>query len=157
MRIVAISDTHSYHRKLAIPDADMLIHSGDWSFKGEVHIIEDMVKWAEKLPIKHKVFVAGNHEVGLQYGKKRKAILDLFNNAGLHYLENNSIIIDGLKIYGSPASPFFYAWEFNYNRGRDIKQVWDKIPDDTNVLITHGPPYGTLDLVEDSFDNADIV
>lgn len=153
MKIVVISDTHSYHRKLQIPEADVLVHAGDWTFRGEVSIIEDMIEWAKTLPVKEKIFVAGNHEVGLQYGQKRKYILELFQNAGFHYLENGSIIIDGIVFYGSPSTPFFNNWEFNYNRGRDIRQEWNKIDPFVEVLITHGPAYGTLDLVENSLDN----
>lgn len=153
MKIATISDTHSFHRKLQIPEADVLVCAGDITFKGEQGIMEDFAEWTKSLPVKRKVVICGNHEVGMAYGKKRKPILETFKKSGIDYLENSSITIDGIVFYGSPATPFFYAWEFNYNRGRDIKQVWNNIPLDTQVLVTHGPPYGTLDLIEEDFSN----
>ena len=50
-----------------------------------------------------------------------------------------------MKFWGSPWQPWFYDWAFNLNRGHDIKQKWDLIEHDVDVLITHGPPYGILD------------
>ena len=58
-------------------------------------------------------------------------------------------MIDGIKIYGSPWTPFFYNWAFNLRRGQQIASKWAAIPDDTDILITHGPPYGVLDSASD--------
>lgn len=63
----------------------------------------------------------------------------------IHYLEDSSVCIEGINFYGSPVTPFFYDWAFNCERGEKIKQYWDKIPENTDVLITHGPPFGILD------------
>ena len=145
MRLVIISDTHSYHRKVVIPDGDVLIHCGDVTWRGELPIVEDFADWLKALPIKHKVVIYGNHEIGFQHGYKRAQAIQLIKDSGAHYLEDSGITIDGVNFYGSPASPFFHNWEWNYQRGKDIAAVWSKIPTDTNVLITHGPPYMILD------------
>jgi Icc-related predicted phosphoesterase len=145
LKIVAISDTHSYHRQLVIPDGDVLVHAGDLTFKGELSVIEDFADWIKALPHKHKVVIFGNHELGFQYGPKRPKAIKMIEDAGAIYLEDSATMIDGIKFYGSPVQPFFHNWEFNYQRGKDIAAVWAKIPTDTNILITHGPPYMILD------------
>lgn len=148
MKIVSISDTHSKHRELVIPEADTLICSGDITFKGELDIIYDFSNWLKELPVKNKIIVFGNHELGLSKpGIKRDKAIQYIEDSGAIYLENNSTTIDGIKFYGSPATPFFHNWEWNYHRGKDIQAIWDKIDLDINVLITHGPPYGILDEV----------
>ena len=66
-----------------------------------------------------------------------------------HYLCDESLTLDGVKFYGSPWQPRFFDWAFNKDRGAPLKAIWDKIPLDTDVLITHGPPHGILDLTFD--------
>jgi Icc-related predicted phosphoesterase len=60
-------------------------------------------------------------------------------------LENSSVLVNGLKIYGLPITPYFLGMAFNKRRGDEIKKVWKKIPSDTDIPITHGPPFGILD------------
>lgn len=150
MKICSISDSHNKHRNLIIPDSDILICSGDISFRGEQNIVEDFISWFGQQKAKNKILIFGNHEVGYSNhtSKKYLSAQKLLKDNNIHYLQNSEVIIDGIKFWGSPATPFFGGWEWNYHRGKDIKKVWDKIPDDTNVLITHGPPYSILDLVE---------
>jgi len=150
MKIVAISDTHSKHRTLTVPDADTIVCAGDISFKGEFNIVEDFVNWMAALPIKNKVMIFGNHEVGMAHGLKREAALKLLQDSGIIYLEDSGTEIDGIKFWGSPVQPRFFDWEWNRNRGPDINAHWKLIPANTNVLITHGPPHGILDLVNNS-------
>jgi hypothetical protein len=51
------------------------------------------------------------------------------------------VIIEGVKIYGSPWLPSYHDWAFNLERGGEVlKQKWEQIPNGTDVLITHGPP-----------------
>jgi len=155
MKIVVISDTHEKHDLVKIPEGDILIHCGDWTNQGTLPSIEKFLEWFSKKPHQHKVFIPGNHELGLVNANKAQAF-DLINryvNDNLHFLLNSSVTIEGLKFYGSPATPFFFNWAFNYHRGKDIAVEWSKIPDDTNVLITHGPPYGILDMIEKTFSN----
>lgn len=156
MRITIISDTHEKHSELNLEPGDLLIHCGDFTNKGNYFKIRDFLDWMVKQPFKYKVFVAGNHEVGLDKGPNREGKLDLIDsfvkmNEGFHYLENSSISIEGLKIYGSPITPEFYSWAFNVRRGAKIAKYWSMIPDDTNILITHGPPMGILDFAENDW------
>lgn len=160
MKIVAISDTHSYHRKVKVPDGDVLVHAGDITWRGELEIFTDFAKWVKELPHKKKVIIFGNHELGMRSVAKkgpikrysesnRDVVLKMMEDAGIIYLENSGIDIEGINFYGSPATPWFMDWEWNYQRGKDIGAVWDLIPENTNVLITHGPPYGILDSVQE--------
>lgn len=147
MRIVAISDTHGEHASFthAIPDCDLLIHAGDFMISGErVQEIVSFNDWLGKLPSKKAVVIAGNHD--LIFEKKREAASRLLTNA--IYLEDSGATVEGLRIWGSPVQPRFYDWAFNRNRGADIKRHWDLIPPRTDVLVTHGPPYGIRDQSE---------
>jgi Icc-related predicted phosphoesterase len=141
MKIVCISDTHSLHNRMEIPDGDLLIHAGDVSSRGGMTEIADFNEWLGTLPHPHKVMIAGNHDFGFErYPKEAKALI---SNA--KYLRDSGITIEGLKIWGSPIQPWFYDWAFNRQRGKDIRKHWDLIPTDTDILITHGPPFGILD------------
>lgn len=152
LKIVAISDTHSYHRRINIPDADVIVCAGDISFRGELTILKDFADWMGSLPIKHKITIFGNHEVGMSIEghKNRNAALQFLKDNNIHYLQDSGVEIEGVKFWGSPVQPRFFNWEWNRDRGKDIDKHWKKIPLDTNVLITHGPPFEILDLVEDA-------
>lgn len=153
MKLVCISDTHEQQSNLDLPDGDILVHAGDLTYKGSMPVLGQIAEWFKGLPFKHKIMIAGNHDFAFENANRAKAE-KLFKDAGVTYLFNNSIVIDGVKFYGAPWQPWFHNWAFNRGRGRDIGMEWAKIPDDTNVLITHGPPYGILDLVEDNIFNA---
>lgn len=144
MRIVCISDTHTLHRSLDVPDGDLLIHAGDLSSRGRVHELEGFFDWLEEQPHRHKVFIAGNHDFLFQKDPRKARSLV----RGATYLYDSLVMIEGLRIWGSPWQPWFYDWAFNLQRGAEIKTVWDKIPLDTDVLVTHGPPYGIRDLCD---------
>lgn len=143
-RIVCISDTHNCNEEIIVPDGDLLIHSGDAITSGTLNELEKFFGWFAHLPHKRKVLIAGNHDWAfqLQSEKARDLIPD-----SVIYLQDSSAEIDGLKIYGSPWQPRFFDWAFNLNRGYELAEKWAMIPDDVDVLITHGPPYGILDLV----------
>ena len=145
MKLVAISDTHSHHRKVQLPEGDVLIHAGDISWRGELPIIEDFAAWLKEQPHKWKIVIFGNHEIGFQYGPKRPKAIKMIEDAGAIYLENDGVEIEGVRFWGSPVQPWFHDWEWNYARGPEIAAVWAEIPEDTNVLITHGPPYLIMD------------
>ena len=146
VRICCISDTHDKLDQIKSPDADILLHAGDFSMMGT----EDQIKKFNNDcgEIKHQfkhgiVFIAGNHDWMFQ--KDNKKARSLITNA--IYLEDSSIEIEGLKIYGAPWQPTFYNWAFNLDRGVPIKEKWDLIPDNIDILITHGPAYGIQDIV----------
>lgn len=141
MKIVCMSDSHGLHRKMPlVPDGDVLVVAGDFTNVGAEQEIKDFNEWLGQRPHKHKIVIAGNHDWYFQWNGNKKNII---NNAT--YLQDESTIIDGVKFYGSPHQPEFCNWAFNLPRGKELKEKWDLIPEDTDVLITHGPPKGILD------------
>jgi len=144
LRIVAISDTHGGHAQVKVPDADVLIHCGDFCKYGRMEEVKDFALWLQKLPHKHKLVTAGNHDKPVEaYPFKCRR---LFEEAGVTLLLNEEIVIDGFKFWASPITPRFFDWSFMKDRGQEITEVWAQIPEDVDVLITHGPPYGHGDL-----------
>lgn len=151
-RITFISDTHGKHNQLNLIGGDILIHCGDISPNGKKHMIEDFCKWFSKTDYTNKIFIAGNHDWLFQTDPNiYKEIVNLYD---IHYLFDSHIEIDGIKIYGSPWQPEFCNWAFNLSRnGQDLETVWNKIPVDVDLLITHGPSYGHLDTVTGRSEN----
>lgn len=140
LTIVCISDTHELHRELEVPNGDILIHAGDFSmFSKSAAAILDFNEWLGELPHRWKVVIAGNHEFFLEADPSRRGLL---SNAIV--LINESVEIMGLKIWGSPTTPL-YGGAFGLSSAVDRMKLYSKIPDDVDVLITHGPPYGILD------------
>ncbi len=144
MKIVCLSDTHNCHEQIPVPDGDILIHAGDATTIGNFQQISAFNKWFANLPHKIKIFVAGNHDWLFETnGLYARQILD----DSIIYLQDSFIEVEGLKIYGSPWQPRFFDWAFNLNRGSELSEKWRLIPDDIDILITHGPPHGILDQV----------
>lgn len=144
MRIVCLSDTHNCTNEIEVPDGDILIHSGDATITGTVEEVKRFSAWFSSLPHRHKVFVAGNHDWLFERNNELGRTL---LSSKINYLQDSFVEIDGLKIYGSPWQPRFFDWAFNLNRGYELAEKWKLIPSDTDILITHGPPNGILDLV----------
>lgn len=133
--ILHLSDTHGQHKNLkSLPEADVIVHSGDFTFAGSEEEAYDFMNWFCNLPYKHKIFIAGNHDMCM-YGADH--IDGLSRN--VHYLYNNSVVIDGIKFYGIPM-----FMEDCMDGNLDV--FINNIPDYTDVLITHMPPKGTCDL-----------
>jgi Icc-related predicted phosphoesterase len=145
MKIVAISDSHERHHFLKLPEGDVLVHSGDFTFRGEFNAVSQFAFWMSQQKFKHKIVIAGNHELTFADPQIRPIMVNLLTEAGCIYLEDNSVEIGGKVFYGSPWQPRFYDWAFNVDRGPQIAKKWAAIPENTNVLITHGPPHGILD------------
>lgn len=142
MRIVFISDTHTRHREVRVPEGDILVHSGDISGRGGAKEISLFMAWMDQQPHAHKVMIAGNHDFLAE--RNPEEFLSLVPS-GVTYLNDSGVEIAGLKIWGSPIQPWFHDWAFNRQRGPEIDVHWKKIPSGTDLLITHGPPYGILD------------
>jgi len=152
VKIVCISDTHTLHEKIHLPYGDILIHAGDFTSRGKEAQVRAFGKWFRDQPHAHKIVIAGNHDLSFET-KNKEAINWLYNDAiddSFHYLQDASVTVDvdgrNIKIYGSPWQPEFCAWAFNVERGPKLAAIWDLLPEDTDVLITHGPPAGILDL-----------
>jgi len=151
MKYVIISDTHEKEHLVKLPEGDVLIHCGDSTFRGEFNALAKFATWMGKQDFKYRVCIWGNHEIlldsnlpnfNLQY---KNIVLDLFKQNNITVLENSSTIIEGLKIYGLPQTQRFFDWGWNVNPGPEIAKYWDAIPDDTNILISHQPPFSILD------------
>jgi Icc-related predicted phosphoesterase len=147
MKAWHISDTHGYHDLLNVPyDIDMIIHSGDCSnprdpYNNEPEV-RDFIDWFKMIPVKYKIYVAGNHDTSIE---KKLVTKKDFEDAGVIYLENESVTIEGINFFGSPHTPQFGQWAFMKDRVK-LERFWRMaIPEDTDVVITHGPPRGVLD------------
>jgi Icc-related predicted phosphoesterase len=148
MKIVCISDTHGFHDQVKIPNGDMLLIAGDIT-KGTIPSTKKFNEWLGTLPHQYKVMIAGNHDWIFQ--KNKEKIPELITNA--IYLEETDIEIEGLKIWGSPWTPWFLNWAFNIPPGYE-SDYWKNIPSNTDILITHGPPRGILDYVPKDHEHA---
>lgn len=172
MKIWHFSDTHTYHAGLKIPEGiDIAIFSGDCSnvkdpYQNEQEVL-NFLAWYGSLKIKHKIFVAGNHDGSIERKFVRR---EKFHQHCIHYLENESVEIDLnegwkqlansdkigativpsqiVKIWGSPITPTFGDWSFMKSRNK-LHDLWLSIPEDTDIVVTHGPPAGILDLTYD--------
>ena len=149
MKIWHISDTHNHHEKLYVPyDIDMVIFSGDCGHDRDFGInsneVNNFLDWFSMLPIQHKVMIAGNHDLSFE---KRLWNKDLVDAMDIIYLENESTTIEGIKIFGSPYSPKFgVGWAFQKDRVK-LDRLWrNVIPTDADIIVTHSPPKGILDL-----------
>jgi Icc-related predicted phosphoesterase len=176
MRVICISDTHTKHREMELynplPQGDVLIHAGDLSNRGSQRDVEEFIEWFGGLEgFKNKIFIAGNHDFSFENASGvRSNIIDPYqwfrdiineeylSKLGIVYLEDSGFLINDerfsrpIKIWGSPWQPEFYNWAFNLPRnGEELKEKWDLIPNDTDVLITHGPPYDCRDFVPPSY------
>lgn len=143
LKIVAISDTHGQHRSLMLSKGDIIIHAGDVSKAGRPEEIQDFLDWFSKLNFRYKIFIAGNHDFFFE--KAHEDVIEKMIPNGITYLNDSGVGIEGIKIWGSPITPWFNDWAFNRDRGSEIKKHWEFIPDDTDILVTHGPPFGILD------------
>lgn len=146
MKFVCVSDTHNRLDRIDFPPGDVLIHAGDLTGRGSLDEIERGIKELAKLDYRYKILIAGNHDFGFE--QQPKAVQQILTKQGpdIIYLLDQAVTIEGIKIYGSPWQPWFHNWAFNVERGQEIKKKWDLIPDDIDILITHGPPHGFRDL-----------
>mmetsp|Transcript_20530 Transcript_20530/g.27059 ORF Transcript_20530/g.27059 Transcript_20530/m.27059 type:complete len:424 (-) Transcript_20530:80-1351(-) len=150
LRIVCISDTHGSHQNLVgkIPDGDILIHAGDFTNKLRKSDMEKSLRSFDEflgnLPHKHKIVIAGNHEIAFNDFTKSEIQSYLRNCT---YLQDSGITVDGLKIYGSPWTNSV-GMGFSC-RGKHLYKHWARIPEDVDILVTHIPPEGVLDLAFD--------
>ena len=143
MKIIAISDTHGLHSQLKLPPGDILIHAGDISVKGTERETVGIMNWFSQQDFKHKILIAGNHD--FYFERMPFEEINKMIPAGIIYLNDSGIEIDGITFWGSPITPEFMNWAFNRKRGNEIAKHWKLIPKNTDVLITHGPPFGKLD------------
>ena len=150
MRLVLTSDTHGkLPPDLILPEGDILIHAGDATMSGTLHEMRQFAAWMKIQPHAVKLFVPGNHDFIFQpEGRLYDDAIDAMRDAGVEVLIDRLVFAKGLAFYGSPWTPEFGRWAFELPKsGPEIAGKWAKIPDDLDVLITHGPPWGILDVV----------
>jgi predicted phosphodiesterase len=161
MRITFISDTHNKHNVLTnlLPGGDLLIHAGDFMSTGyNPTEAEGFFNWYDSINnYDTKVLIAGNHDRIMQNDPScANGVLTGYKT--IEYLEDDGLTLyfdgpngefpeDNIRIWGSPWQPYFRNWAFNLHRGADIKEKWDLIPQNTDILVTHGPPFSKLDWV----------
>lgn len=144
MNLTFLSDTHNKHNLIPtdyLLGGDVIIHSGDVSSRGTEDEIDVFLNWYSKLPYTHKILIAGNHDFFFENASKYIVDAKMAKYPEITYLNDSGVEIEGIKIFGSPVQPYFHGWAFN-RIGEAINEHWDKIPLDTNILITHGGPLG---------------
>ena len=146
MKAVVISDTHTKHNDIDFSDVgddvQMIIHCGDFSHSPQQ--VFSFCKWFEDLDFKYKILIAGNHDEYIQT-VGYETFKGYCEQKGIIYLEDTSVEIEGIKFHGSPWSCMFGDWAFMEDDLELEGIAWNKIPDDVQVLITHGPAKGVGD------------
>lgn len=142
MKITVLSDTHG--KEPILPGGDLLIHCGDLSVNGfRVEVIKQLNYLHEQYDKYSKIIVIpGNHDLFAE--RHPKEFEEACLMAGIEVLINRSTEYEGLKIWGSPVTPVYHNWAFNLPEGSRF-DIYELIPPDTNLVITHGPPMGILD------------
>lgn len=148
MRLVFISDTHQQHDQIPL-GGGTLVHAGDLTFHGTVEEVAKETRWLKAIRVsggfEEAVFVPGNHD---WLAETDPAMMrNLVEEAGWRYLDHRPAVIGGFRFFGSGYTPRFYDWALNVERGPALARLWAQIPDDTQILVTHGPPHGHLDEV----------
>lgn len=137
VRIVAVADTHNY-QFFDLPAGDIFIHAGDATMSGTKKEEDDFRAWLDILTFMYRwvVFTPGNHDFWAERCLRMKGVV---------FLNNSSVKLEGLKIWGSPYTPTYGPWAF-MKPDDELALFWNMIPSDTDIVITHGPPMGILDL-----------
>lgn len=159
MIIDCISDLHGDYPVLE--GGDLLICAGDCTAADKVLQWMEFFEWFKAQKYTHKLLVAGNHDGFLERcdssaqskieAEEKGAVIE---DPGFEYLCDSGVEIEGLKIWGSPWTPRFYDWHFMLERGERIRQKWALIPEDTDILVTHGPAFGVLDAARRFFPHS---
>lgn len=147
MKIVVISDVHGKWNRLQIPECDILVSCGDYSFKGEEHMVRDFHKWLDKQDANYLISIQGNHELWVEknFNLAKSTALEVCPR--VKFVATDSFELLGKKWYCSAVTPWFHNWAWNKFRGEEIANHWKYIPDDTEIMVTHGPVAGILDFI----------
>lgn len=153
LSICFFSDSHGFHDEFELPEVDIAICAGDMTLRGKKKEVESFFAWYQRQPAKHKITIAGNHDYWFDvshkksecYGQDKSIALSIVPD-DIIYLQDSMIEIEGVKIWGSPVTPWFHNWAFNM-MPEDLVDYWKIIPDEADIVVTHGPPANTkLDL-----------
>jgi len=141
MKIICFADTHRCIERLVLPKIDVVICAGDFCNNGSLEDVIAFNKWFSKLSCKYKIVVAGNHDICFE---REPALARSLLNKDIIYLQDDAVELGGVKFYGSPWQLPFMDWAFNLPEEK-LREKFAHIPNDADILITHGPPYGILD------------
>jgi hypothetical protein len=156
IRVVCVADTHNLRSTL--PLGDLLVHAGDLTEWGTFDEVQAELTWLSSQPHKHKIVIAGNHDLlfdeqflekhperrGPQGRTRHDLDFGTVTYLQVIYLQDKGITLSfaaqkrELNVYGSPWTPRYGTSAFQYPRDKD---VWsERVPLQTDILITHGPP-----------------
>jgi len=127
---------------------DIIICAGDITRRGSFADATDFFYWFEDLPYTHKILIAGNHDFCFEKENMIQSAMEgkiIRIPDNVIYLMDRMVEVEGIKIYGSPWQPRFYDWAFNVDRGEKIAEKWKLVPNDADIVVTHGPVYSILD------------
>lgn len=167
--IVHISDTHGKHKELQIPQCDLLVATGDYGGRTSLADMLDFLEWLHFQPARKKIFIAGNHDhvlsktpcpsentgvvarmVHLQHYNALMANIAKYPD--IKYLEDRTYVWEGLTIHGMPWSPEFHPDNWVYNATQhDMYKYLGRVPNNVDVLLSHGPAYGHMDLIPEAY------
>lgn len=170
MRVITLGDLHGQHRKIKVPECDLLCCVGDYG-AGRTSVVEmlDFLGWLDLQPARKKVFIAGNHDhclsgklapaydtdavIRLVHKRQHEALMNRIQQyPDIVYLKDESFIWEGLRIHGMPWSPVFHSdyWVFNATEEQMVKHL-AKVPSNVHILLAHGPAYGYMDLIPQEY------
>jgi Icc-related predicted phosphoesterase len=156
VRFACISDTHCLHRDVKVPQCDYLIHSGDITDYGEPDVMNDFMNWLRELKAtgtvrKECIVVPGNHDVTLypEFLERHSwryfwdtEVVDKIETKDVIILRDRGVELDGIRIYGSPWVRPVCQWAYC---SANLKDKFDRIPNNTDILITHSPAFSKGD------------
>ena len=143
MKIACLSDTHGYHSEFTIPECDMFIFAGDYSYDGSSFDFFGFMKWMAQVPAQRKIMVPGNHDFFVQ--RQGPMCVDHAQSLGIELLIGESSA-DGL-VFGWPYCPQFGSWAFMRTH-EEMNALFDltlEAAQQCQILVTHSPARGTLD------------
>lgn len=140
MKLVCMSDTHVNHERIIVPEGDIFIFAGDAHLVNSL-LVQSFDEWLKTIPCRHKIVIAGNHDL-IPY--ERHLNNKRFHLENAHYLCHSGITLSGINFFGSPFTKEYNGWYFMLSE-ENLGYKWKQVPDSTDVLITHGPAYGVLD------------
>lgn len=146
MIVDCIADLHGYLPKLQ--GGDLLIVAGDLTANDSMYGYDRFIQWLWKQIYKKKIFIAGNHDNRLEEFLRTG---DPFADETVEFLFDSGTVYQDFKIWGSPWTSQFeginpHCCAYTGKTDKDIAEKWDLIPKDTDILITHGPPFTIRDL-----------
>jgi predicted phosphohydrolase len=145
MIVAIVSDVHRRWHDIVVPPCDLLISAGDYSNQGEPTSVVGFHEWMSHQPATHKISVQGNHELWVEHSFESASAAVKEIDPDIYFTAQQTLHISGHVIHCSAVTPYFCNWAWNVHRGVDIQKHWEIIPDNTDILVTHGPAYGILD------------